>query len=942
MLRIWGKWSGLPVPFPLLGHMVDTAAVALSAWGLFAPQVRFHATAVLAPGEEQTARARFAVLAALHDCGKATREFTGQVWSRDRDAFAPHRAALVAAGLPMAAPVRRPVLSGWSGLWLRHEAVTGLVLHDQTSLPAWARRVVMGHHGRYQPTGPDQPITPELEQLRARAGDPAWVAVQRELLARVVATVGRATGVELSLDDWPVELPSRQVAFVVALTGLVCVCDWVASDEAFVLSAPRGLLESGDLDAYLRARCLAAERALDGVLAGSSTPTGDFAELFNGKSPRGAAQRWAARQRHGPGLSIVMVPMGEGKTEVALYMHAADASVTPGLPAGDGLFFGLPTMATADAIFARVRQFWDGIAGLGRLAHSQAVLNDFYAPGEWQPLCDGDEGDAVARDGLRPSDWCRGRHRGLWAMVTVGTCDQVLAAALDHKFLPVRLAALAGKHVVLDEIHTYDPYQHMLLCRLLGWLGAFGCRVTLLSATLPRARVVQLAAAWSWGWQQRPTRASVDTALAGLPKELPYPSVVAVRDTAVCEPLRAWRQFQLGVRSHLVPVGDTSVEATAAVVQQLRAEQPHARIGLIVNTVDRAIAMFTALADHEPGATVLLHSRMTAAQRRQATSDLHTLVGPAAPAGAALMVATQVAEASLDLDLDVLVTDLAPMASLLQRTGRLWRHSINTGGGWEHPEKLSYRTGNPVVHILAPVNTDGQLASGAAALPYTAAELRQTWSHSSCLALGARTEFQIPAEVQPAIDAAHVSLADLTEQAAQESPQTREVLEHLAGELAKVGAATRAGHEVSEIARRWRPGPDHDPWGRAEPDWSALTAPRLWDEDEGAVTRLQEREQAQVLLYDTSGQSRWAWHGDPATLTRDTDRDTLLAALGATVPVSGRLATQLRTAAAPHLPEQWERTAPPLLRGLTPMPLSALDGIAALDDTRGLVKESTV
>jgi CRISPR-associated endonuclease/helicase Cas3 len=942
-LMLWGKWDGAGRPLPLLGHMLDTAAVALVAWRQFSPQARSNSTELMAGTDEALAGTRFAILAALHDVGKASREFNGQLWSRRGDEFVGHRAVLAAAGLDMQAP-QRPNLPGLERLWLRHEAVTGLVLHDQTPLPSWVRRVLMGHHGRYQPGGGQRNVARELDQLRERTRAPAWAAVQSELLQQVQDAVGAATGTDSSLDRWPFNVPPRLVPFMVALTGLVCLCDWVASDEAFTRAAPLELLDRGDATAYLRIRRVTAEETLQGVLLGNGTPVGDFSTLFAGRTPRGAAQQWASRRRHSSGLTLVMVPMGEGKTEVALQMHTADGNVPPGAPAGDGLFFGLPTMATADAIFARVQSFWSGTSSVGRLAHSQAVLNDFYSISTVRPagICGQDARDTgqALDGGLHPADWFSGRHRGLLAPVTVGTCDQVLAAALDHKFLQVRLAALAGKHVVLDEVHTYDAYQQQLLSRLLGWLGAYRCRVTLLSATLPRARVEELVAAWSSGWHAGGAPKVHDEMLAALPATLPYPSVVTAADTVSYQPLKAWRTFTLQVRSHEMPAESQALlQATLELLRQLRRDEPQARIGVLVNTVDRAIALYRALAGDAPGKTVLLHSRMTAGQRRQRTESLDSLVGQGASAGPVLVVATQVAEASLDLDLDVLVTDLAPMSSLLQRTGRLWRHSVNTGQGWQHPPHLAYRTDDPVVHILAPVDNQGAVASGFAALPYTTAELRRTWSHTDCLRGGARTELRVPQDMQAAVDAGHLTLHDLAEQAGDESPDTYEVLQHLAGELRRSAAGSRNGHAVQDIARRWKARLDPDPWGRQEPDWSALTAPTLWDDVNGVVTRLQERDQALLLIWDDSGAAAYAWRGHPASLlTGSPVRSELLEVLKATVPVSGRLASQLRAASLPHIPEQWEHDAPALLRGLIPLPVSALSPVARLDPDLGLIR----
>ena len=941
MLKIWGKWSGLTEPLPLLAHLLDTAAVSWVAWDQWGVRVQRNATALLAPGDSVLARCRFAILAAAHDCGKCSREFQQQAWSPRESDFAAQTGELREAGLPMTVPASRPVLVGPERSWLRHEAVSVMVLADQTALPSWARRVVAGHHGRYQPTGPQRLASPTVSALRDRASEPAWAAAQRALLDDVAAAVSTQADVATSWSGWPDTVARGLVPFIPVLTGLVCVCDWVASDDAFVAAAPVTLLEAANHAAYLRHRVGDATRALEGVLVGNGTPSGSFAELFAGREPRGDAQKWAAGRRHDSGLTLVMAPMGEGKTEVALLMHATDGGVGDGQQAGDGLFFGLPTMATADAMFARVQQFWAGTGSAGRLAHSQAVLHDFYAPSNLRPTGICADGDG---EGLQPADWFGGRHRGLLAPVTVGTCDQVLAAALDHKFLPVRLAGIAGKHIVLDEIHTYDPYQQRLLCRLLGWLGAYRCRVTLLSATLPRARVGELSAAWTRGWHGAPAAAVVTDLLSHLPTQMPYPAVVSVGDTLVCQPLQAWRKFDVQVRSHLLP--DRRPEllaATVDLVRVLRLAQPAARIGLIVNTVDRAIALYEALATGMPG-EVLLHSRMTAGQRRERTAQLHGLLGEQAPAGSVLMVATQVAEASLDLDLDLLVTDLCPMASLLQRIGRMWRHSVNVGDGWSHPAHLQYREGqDPVVHVLAPVDDDGVVAAGFAALPYTTAELRRAWSEPACLDGGQRKVLSLPGDLQAAVDAAHLTFDALASDAAAESPETQEILRFLAKRLVDEAAGDANGHRVTAIAKTWKPsrtGPD--PFGRDEPDWHRLTAPTLWDDANGVVTRLRERDQAQILLYDPTGRTEFAWTGEPATLlVRSPPRPTLLAALAATVPVSGSLASRLRELAGPFLPAGWADLAPPLLRGLTPVPVSALTGLAALDPTLGLIRLET-
>jgi len=921
--------------------MLDTAAVALLAWDRYSPQIRANATAMFAETGD-IARTRFAVLAGLHDIGKASREFTGQAWSRNAADFAAHRAELTRLGFPMGVPAIRPKLNQAHSAWLRHEAITGLILEAHTSLPSWARRVITGHHGRYGQAG-SRDIPKALDDLRDRTLAPEWAEAQVSLIDQLTSAVAAYTGEPVELTGWPETVSASKVPFLIALTGLVSVCDWIASDEGFTRNAPRSFLDDADTPGYLSARAVQARSFFTDVWDDGGTPVGDFPGLFKGRTPRGAAQKWATTKTHGAGLTIVMAPMGEGKTEVALYMHANDSSVAAGEPAGDGLYFGLPTMATADAMFTRVQTFWEGTRATGRLSHSKAVLHDFYALSSITPadICEGEEMVSGSTDnGLHPANWFNGRHRGLLAPVTVGTVDQVLAAALDHKYVQIRLAALAGKHLVLDEVHTYDAYQRVLLRRLLGWLGAFRCRVTLLSATLPQTQVEQLAEAWSEGWHAGAPPSTRDELMSSLPDSLPYPAVVTVGDSLECQPLQAWRHFALTVSCHQLPAAKAeNIAATITVVRKIRAEHPGYRIGVLVNSIDRAVAIFEGLLPSEVGESVLLHSRMTTGQRRHHTARLHSLVGEKAPSGPVLVVATQVAEASLDLDLDVLITDLAPMASLIQRTGRLWRHSVNTGNGWAHPDHLSYRSGDtPTVHILAPIDTHGQIAAGMTALPYTTAELRQAWKEPACLDGGERTSFAIPQDLQPAIDAAFLTLDSLTKQTENESADMQAILKHLGSDLAKDSEARRTGTSITAIAKAWEQAAE-DPWGKNEPDWSQLTVPTLWDEQNGVVTRLQELEQAQLLIWDPTGTTSWAWHGEPQTLLGTVpDRDLLLAALDGTVPVSGKFAAQLRRLADAYLPPNWGNHAPPLVRGVIPISVTVLAELAELHPDLGLIR----
>jgi len=187
---------------------------------------------------------------------------------------------------------------------------------------------------------------------------------------------------------------------------------------------------------------------------------------------------------------------------------------------------------------------------------------------------------------------------------------------------------------------------------------------------------------------------------------------------------------------------------------------------------------------------VLLHSRMTANQRGDATETVLSRAGKSGTEPI-LLVSTQIAEASLDVDFDILVTDIAPTASLVQRMGRQWRHSSFSDGVWTHPDPVQYRDQRgPTVQIVVPVNKAGCLAEDSHR-PYSRAEIEKTLSQSSVLDDGKRTSINIPLDVQRAVDDAIVTWEDLTDEDIPESwlPQAEKQLAKDSGKKSLAGSA---------------------------------------------------------------------------------------------------------------------------------------------------------
>ncbi|WP_229848447.1 CRISPR-associated helicase Cas3' [Kitasatospora griseola] len=658
--------------------MHDSAAVAGLLWDCWLPaRVRALVGRVLPEGEVDGRR--LAVwLAGVHDIGKATPAFACQV-----EVLADR---MRAAGLEM--PSRRAV---GADRRLAPHGLAGQVLLQEwlEEQRGWPGRVtgqfavvVGGHHG----VPPDHPSLRDLDGrwdlLRTPGGNEGvWRRVQGELLDACAAEFG----VEGRLGEWRgVRLPQP---VQVVLSGLVIMADWIASNEDLFPYFPAGS-ECGAGSG----RAGAAWRDLD--LPGSwrpVVPRDGVGELFASRFdlPAGAVVRpvqaaavETARGMPEPGLLIVEAPMGEGKTEAAL----AAAEVLAARAGSGGVFFALPTMATSNAMFPRLLSWLDRLpAGDGDrlsvlLAHSKAALNKDAAElragsrkriasvdvdGAVQTVSAG--GEAAASAELVAHHWLVGRKKGMLSSFVVGTVDQLLFAGLRARHLVLRHLAVAGKTVVIDEAHAYDTYMNTYLDRVLGWLGAYGVPVVVLSATLPAARRRELAQAYAGA-------AGDDERFVPVEQAREYPLLTAVSRGAVPvlgRPAVSGRGYEVRV--------ERLDDGLGVLADRLEAELAGGGCALVVrNTVGRVLETAKALRERfGPRAVTVAHSRFIDVDRAENDHRLLELFGrdAAVRPGRHIVVASQVAEQSLDVDFDLLVSDAAPVDLLLQRMGRLHRHA---------------------------------------------------------------------------------------------------------------------------------------------------------------------------------------------------------------------------------------------------------------------------
>ncbi len=706
LLRFWGKAGTGSVPLHAIGHMIDVGQVASEL--LSGPAYAALRDHLCAPFGKQsdTALNILPMLAAFHDLGKISPGFQ----AKRNDLTEPLRRA----GFKFP---RNPVTDhGRITLETLAELLPGVTGMSRFS----ARRIaeVLGsHHGTFYP--------PSLDGI-------AGTGVGRWNDARIATVTRLAELFNVPLSELST-LENLSNGWLIAFAGLVAVCDWIGSAiELFPYARVHSDLEEYTTDARYRAK-----RALDSLGFLGWAPfdaSRDFTSLFPGNTPYPvqAAALEVSAQLSGPSMVIIEAPMGIGKTEASLAI-AEQRIHKYGL---SGMYYALPTQATSNQMFGRVREFleqrYEGLQVDLHLLHQLSDLNERYRELRLAAV-DQDSAIGSAQATTRASTWFCARKRGLLASFGVGTIDQSLLGVLTVRHMFVRLFGLTGKVVVFDEVHAYDTYMSKLLDRLVAWLGVLGSSVVVLSATLPRVRRDALLAAYGGAEATRDTRQ--------------YPLVSGVSrggDVASASPSAFPKDDQT---IHLVreEPGDSSERTIAKRLQA--ALRDGGCVAWIRNTVAEAQSAFKLLR-HDLGSTDtevhLLHARFPVHRRIELETDLLERFGKSGVRrpSKAVLVATQVVEQSLDLDFDLMITDLAPVDLMLQRAGRLHRHRRGDGE-CDRPPGLRC----PALHWLVPSGPDDDPDFGISRYVYHPYVLLRTW-----LVLREVEEIRIPLDVSPLVE----------------------------------------------------------------------------------------------------------------------------------------------------------------------------------------------
>ena len=603
--------------------------------------------------------ARLAVFAAMHDIGKVNIGFQTRIWtdadrpSRRRIPFAGHTNHLL------------PVLTdddcetagwffdalGWWDDFLTWDAqdgatVCGLLL------------ATLSHHG----------IPLQLGNSGISKNPAIWRRYGDLNPREYVARVGKLLRLWFpdAFADNVLPLPSAP-AFQHHFLGLCNLADWIGSNEEWFP------FEEAPDDGYIvrareRAECAIGKAGLDvGAQRAAFAIAGlpGVGNLFDFPSPN-AIQRAAQDAPLDAPVVIIESETGSGKTEAALWRFAR--MYAAGLV--DGMYFALPTRAAAVQIHGRVEGFVTNLFPAGQRPDVVLAVPGYDAAGG---LPDYAAGYDSSHDGHydRGRPWAAERPKKfLAAQIAVGTVDQAMLGALKVRNAHLRSSSLARNLLVVDEVHASDVYMGVVLQRLLDAHTGAGGYALLMSATLGSAARERWLRSDANGTGDMP---SMDAAIG-----TPYPAVSTAAGTRDVGENGQAKRVNISATPEM---GDFEAVARHALV----AARAGAKVLVVRNTVGYAIATQQRVEELAGEDTerlfavnsipTLHHGRFAAGDRRLLDRRVEALLGKETRAeGGVAVVGTQTLEQSLDIDADLLITDLCPVDVLLQRIGRLHRH----------------------------------------------------------------------------------------------------------------------------------------------------------------------------------------------------------------------------------------------------------------------------
>lgn len=655
-----------------------------------------------------------------------------------------------------------------------------------SSFDAWMRAVT-GHHGQPPKVLPAFCDIGGYYSKSDKKISLAFVEAMRELLLQQSAAVPAA------FDAIKFEHVSYTSSWWFA--GIAVLADWLGSNTDYFPYETKHM----PLEEYWHYARQQAKEALkdSGVVSRKVVANHTFFDLFEKILIPSPLQQWAVDTEitREPQIFLLEDVTGAGKTEAALTL--AYRLMAKG--AANGFFIGLPTMATSNAMYDRTAGFYktlfEGDANLV-LAHGSRQLVENFAKSilpRSHAKDDLEQQDETAS--ARCTAWLADHNkRALLSQAGVGTIDQVLLGVLHSKHQSLRLLGLFHKVLIVDEVHACDAYMQGVLEALLEFHARAGGSAILLSATLPNQMKQALLNAYANG------RDSICSSI----ESDKYPLATTWRASRA-KP----NEIELGTRDAVkrtvaIDYRYQQTEVVAIIDAALAAGQC---VCWICNTVTDATEAFELFAGRLPQEKLILfHARFALGDRLAKEEDVLAAFGPVSDASkrsGRLVIATQVIEQSLDVDFDLLVSDLAPIDRLIQRAGRLRRHNREASGNRLADGEPDQR-GMPLMVVFGPAWSDEPTAHWFKSVFPKAAGVypdhSQLWLTAKALRAG---KFTMPEDARTLIEGVFGEASEIPENLQRNSlsVQGQQMAE---ASLAKMNALNfAAGYRRGDVMDWW-------------------------------------------------------------------------------------------------------------------------------------------
>ncbi len=582
-------------------------------------------------------------------------------------------------------------------------------------------RIAFGHHGlppKDETTGFDISfLTPDIEAAKHYVADLRSIFLPPESLEAI------ALWAKQSRDQRKPALTHLKTRSW-QLAGMIVLSDWIASGDLFSFCDKEEPLETY----YQTVQKVVSGIFLEvGLFAATPPSVAGFSYIFPGyaDSPT-PLQRFCdeVELSAGPQLWILEDATGAGKTEAACTL--VSRMIKAGL--ATGTFIALPTMATSNAMYERMANVYhklfscDSRPSLVLNHGARHLVNTFrqscYSDIQSIPNRDSSE-DSLPRCSMWLSDSTK---KSLLADVGIGTLDQVLLGALPVRFQSLRALGMSVKVLVVDEVHAYDPYMLQVFESIVAHHASLGVPLILFSATLPHAILKRLCQAFYRG-------AGSEVGIPEIPTNECFPLVTRIDVGGICQSNIEPRTESI----RKIPV--VFLESNENVFKEIVAAHEMGKcVCWIRNTIKDVVEGYEELKNALPKESLhVFHSRFTLADRLETEQRVTQIYGKdstGAQRSGQVLIASQVVEQSLDLDFDVLISDLAPVDLMIQRAGRLHRHIRNIEGDRVH--KLSEATRQSLVfYVHAPpepeIPTDRWMSDYFPAASYVYPDTAQLW-----------------------------------------------------------------------------------------------------------------------------------------------------------------------------------------------------------------------